>query len=260
MKVTVLGDGEPAVAVVAAVHGDEPCGVDAVERVLDEAPEVQRPVKFVVANEEALARGERYLESDLNRSFPGDPDGDTHEERLAAELTEELAGCRTLALHSTQSHADPFAVVDGVDEVVETVCPRLPIEAVVETGAYVEGRMFNAVSEVVEVECGLQGSDEAAENGYQLVRAFLTATGVLPGEQTPSSVPVFRLVERVPKGTAEEYEVFVPNFQRVDAGEPFAAADGREEVAEVSFYPVLMSPYGYEDVFGYSAERIGVVD
>ncbi|WP_435358865.1 succinylglutamate desuccinylase [Haloarchaeobius sp. DFWS5] len=259
MKVSELGDGEPSVAVVAAVHGDEPCGVHAVEQLLDQQPDVHRPVKLVVANERALAQGVRYVDEDVNRAFPGDPEGETHEARLAAELADELAGCRTLALHSTQSHAEPFAVVDGVDSLVESVCPRLPIGAIVETGEYVEGRMFTAVEEVVEVECGLQGSETAAKNATRLVREFLTAEGVLAGDAPARPVPAFRLTERVPKTVADEYEVFVPNFERVESGQPFAAADGDEQVADEAFYPVLMSPYGYEDVFGYSAEKVGVV-
>lgn len=31
-----LGDGEPEIAVVGGIHGDEPCGVNAVETLLDE--------------------------------------------------------------------------------------------------------------------------------------------------------------------------------------------------------------------------------
>jgi hypothetical protein len=30
-------------------------------------------------------------------------------------------------------------------------------------------------------------------------------------------------------------------------------------VAEASFYPVLMSAEGYEDVYGYRAERVGTL-
>jgi predicted deacylase len=259
MQVTKLGEGRAEVAVVGGIHGDEPCGIRAVERVLREAPTVRRPVKLIVANEKAAERGVRYVEEDLNRAFPGYPNGETHEKRLAYELAHELEGCRTLALHSTQSHAEPFAVVDGVDDLARTVCPRLPVASVVETGRFVEGRIFNAVPDTVEVECGLQGTEDAAANGYLLVLSFLTAMGVLPGVAVAKDTPVFRLVRRIPKGTAREYEVFVENFQRVDGGETYAAVDGDTVVADEQFYPVLMSSNGYEDVFGYAAERVGTV-
>jgi predicted deacylase len=259
MQVTKLGEGRAEVAVVGGIHGDEPCGIRAIERLLRDAPEVRRPVKLVVANEEATERGVRYVEEDLNRAFPGYPDGETHEKRLAYDLAHELEGCRTLALHSTQSHAEPFAVVDGVDDFARAICPRLPSAAVVETGRYVEGRIFKAVPDTIEVECGLQGTDDAAANAYLLVLSFLTATGVLPGNAPARTTPLFRLERRIPKQDADEYEVFVDNFEPVEVGETYAAVDGEPVVADERFYPVLMSSYGYDDVFGYVAEQVGYV-
>ena len=37
-------------------------------------------------------------------------------------------------------------------------------------------------------------------------------------------------------------------------------AEVEEYVAEEPFYPILMSPYGYEDVFGYAGELAGRLD
>src|SRR6056297_3088905 len=114
MRVERLGEGEPTIAVVGSIHGDEPCGRDGIEAVLSDPPAMSQPVKFIVVNEEALAAGERYLELDLNRVFPGDSDSDVYEERLAAALTEELRDCTVLSLHSTQSYDGMFALVDEV--------------------------------------------------------------------------------------------------------------------------------------------------
>jgi hypothetical protein len=258
MRIREFGD-DPDVAVVAGIHGDEPCGPEAVEALLADPPTFERPVKFVVANEEALDRGVRYVTEDLNRAFPGDVGAESHEERLAARLLPELDGCTTLALHSTQSYAHPFALVDTVEPTTAEVCARLPIDAVVETDAYAGGRLIDYPG-VVEVECGLQWSEAAVANARGLVRAFLDATGVTPADGGPGhgeGTPVFRLTGRVPKAPAADYEVFVDNFERVPSGVPFASADGEERVAEESFYPILMSAAGYEDVFGYAGEHVG---
>jgi predicted deacylase len=267
MRIHQLGDGTPEVAVVAAIHGDEPCGVRAFERLIAEGIDVERPVKLIVANEEALERGVRYVEEDLNRAFPGDPEGGTHEARLARALTNEIRDCTVLSLHSTQSYGEPFALVSEVDAVARSICPNLPIDLVVETGEFSEGRLISH-PHTVEVECGLQGSDEAAENAYWLVRGFLTATGAIPAplaENTldadaGSEVTVYRLTEPIPKPSAGEYEVFVNNFESVEAGSRFAAADGETFTADEPFYPILLSSYGYEDVFGYAGEMVGVLD
>jgi predicted deacylase len=259
MRVATLGEGDPEVAVVGGIHGDEPCGVTAVENLIADPPAVQRPVKLVVANEAAVDRGVRAVDADLNRSFPGDPGGDAHEARLAAALADELAGCTVLALHSTQSHPEPFAVVDGPGGVANEVCPRLPVSAVVDTARFVNGRLFAADAAVVEVECGRQGTPAAARTAADLTRAFLAGQGVLDGAPPAREHPLFRLSGVVEKPPAERYEVFAENFAAVAAGEAFAAADGERVFAEDSFYPVLLSAEGYADVFGYAAERVGTL-
>ncbi|AUV82396.1 succinylglutamate desuccinylase [Salinigranum rubrum] len=270
MRIYELGEGTPEIAVVGGIHGDEPCGPVAIERLVAESPPVRRPVKLVVANEEALDAGVRYLDEDLNRAFPGDPDADSHERRLAGHLARELRGCTTLSLHSTQSFAEPFALVDRVDAVTRAICPRLPIDVVVETDRFTGGRLIEH-AHTVEVECGLQGTDEAAENAYALVRAFLDATDVLDAddERFPSAsratahedgeVTVYRLLDQIPKTPDGNHEVFAANFEAVEEGESFAATDGSSLVADRHFYPVLLSPYGYEDIFGYVAERVGAL-
>jgi hypothetical protein len=361
MRVEQLGEGEPEVAVVGGIHGDEPCGVRAVEAVLDARPAVERPVKLVVANEAAAAAGQRYLDVDLNRSFPGDPDGEGHEHRLAYDLLAELRGCTTLSMHSTQSYAGPFAIFEGIGPLARAACPHLTLDAVVDASAFTEGRLIAHHPETVEVECGRQGSPGAARNALRLVGEFLAAAGARPadgdwldanralagdpstegsdargpsdgaastedfepptsterattpserppateppaaeppeergtrpsdpnptgarsggtpgtGGSTPTAaagggstargsseegVPVYRLGRAIPKPAATTYEVFVENFTRVAAGEAFAAVDGEPLRAEEPFYPVLLSPYGYETVFGYAAEGAGRLD
>ncbi|EFW93165.1 succinylglutamate desuccinylase-like protein [Haladaptatus paucihalophilus DX253] len=266
MRIEQLGEGTPEVAVVAGIHGDEPCGPKAVDRLLLEDPDVERAVKVVVVNERALERGVRYVNEDLNRVFPGDPNAETYERRLAHDLVSELRDCTVLSLHSTQSYARPFALVDRVNAVARSICPYLPVSQLVETDKFTKGKLISH-PHTLEVECGLQGSPEAVDNAYDLVRGFLAGTGALPlpegknpvdaGEQ--DEVEVFRMDQPVRKNGGTEFEVLVENFQRVERGEPFATADGDELVAENPFVPVLMSAYGYEDIFGYTAEYIGVL-
>lgn len=257
MRIEQIGEGEPAVAVVGAIHGDEPCGVTAIERLLESEPAVEQPVKLIVANERALKAGSRYVEEDLNRAFPGDPDGPTHESRLAAELTAELAGCTTLALHSTQSYEEPFAIVREAAGSPMELASQISVDAVVETGPFDDGRLFESVTRLVEVEAGYQGTTAAADNATRIVREFLRSTGVLTDKPPlePLDHPVYRLNNVVPKDDAQDYEVFVSNFERVEAGDAFAAIDGDTVVADEPFYPVLLSAYGYEDVFGYAAKK-----
>jgi hypothetical protein len=135
------------------------------------------------------------------------------------------------------------------------------VDALVDAGEHTDGRIFEGVSETIEVECGYQQSEQAATNAARVAREFLGAVGAVPEFERPAKdgVPVFRLTEQVPKERAEEYEVYASNFEPVTAGTPFAAADDAKVIAEEDFYPVLMSPEGYEQVFGYAADRVGTI-
>lgn len=266
MRCEVLGDGPPEVAVVGGIHGDEPCGPDAIERILADPPAVERPVAFVIANEEAIAAGTRFVDADLNRAFPGDPDADSHEGRLAARIGDRLGPCSTLSMHSTQSFGNPFGIVNGVGDFAREIAPQLPLVALVDAGDFDAGRLFEAVPRTIEVECGFQQSQAAAENALDVTWAFLRATGVIatepdrePFARANGTLEVFRLEERVPKRTADTYEVHVTNFDRVAAGEAFAATDGEPVHADAEFYPVLMSSEGYEELFGYTASFAGTL-
>ncbi|ELZ83020.1 hypothetical protein C453_13481 [Haloferax elongans ATCC BAA-1513] len=289
MRIYELGDGTPDVSVIGSIHGDEPCGARAIERLVAEDPDVERPVKFIIANEEALDADVRYLDDDLNRAFPGDPNADSHERRLAHDLGREVRGTTAFSIHSTQSYADPFAIVDTVDAISRSILPHLPVDVVVETNNFAEGRLIEH-AHTVEVEAGLQKSDEAAKNAYWLIRAFLTATNVLPapavasdggndggdgdeasdspvsrddrlrlGAPEENSLEVYRLLEMIPKPAAKEYEVLATNFEPVEGGQPFARADGETFVADRDFYPILLSAYGYADIFGYAGEKVGTL-
>ena len=257
MRVEQLGDGDPGIAIVGAIHGDEPCGSRAIERLVQEPPAVDRPVKLIVANERALRRNLRYIDTDLNRAFPGDPHAQAHEAGLAHSLLAELEGTTVLSLHSTQSYAGAFALCGRREPSLDSTIPYLSVDALVETRGFSDGRLIDH-EQVIEVECGLQGSDQAAENAMGLCREFLTATGALPRE-TPVSreVPVYGLEREISKPAGTHHRVLAENFERVARGERFAAVDGTAITAEQAFYPILMSANGYEDVFGYAGELVG---
>ncbi len=259
MRIVELGDGDPELSIVGGIHGDEPCGVRAIERLLADRPPLDRPVKLVVANEVALDREVRYVDADLNRAFDGAVPMTAHERGLADELRDEIEGTLTLAIHSTQSYHNPFAITSGTGSEVRRIVPRLSVDALVDTGEIVDGRIFETAATIIEVEAGTQGSEGAAENAYRLAREFLTATGALPGDTVPTPVPTFELGRSIEKPPASSYDVLVENFTRVDRGEAYARADDHALTAEQPFWPVLLSAYGYRDIFGYQSQKTGTL-
>ena len=272
MRVRELGDGEPAYTVIAGMHGDEPCGLAAIEALRAAESALQEPVRVVTANEPAVERSVRYLDTDLNRAFPGDPAGDAYEQRLAAELLDVVAGTTVLDLHSTRSCREPFAVVvdDHWELATATGTPH-----VVEAG-FIGGGLLEYVDGVA-VECGRLGTPTAAVNAVRITGRLLAAVGALErpavleppnaSEDSPARdgsghtlPPVGReptgyRIDGVVSGAALEF--VGENFRAVDADETFARRDGAPVTADEPFVPVLMSTDGYADKLGYRASRLG---
>lgn len=263
MRVETIGpaEGEPTVAAVGGIHGDEPCGVRAIERFLAAGPtdELQRPVKLIVANERALEAGTRYVEADLNRLFPGDPDGDTYEERLAHDLWQEISDCTILGFHSTVSFGEPFGTLADLTPAKAEIMRALPLSHAADFTGLVSGRSVN-LPNFVNVEAGFQGSDAAADNAYDCLLAYLRVMDALPGEPEPTPTTHYRVRKTLEKTPGTTYRVHVENFQRVPAGTAYATTGtGEELVAEREFWPVLLSASGHDALLGYAADRTGEI-
>jgi predicted deacylase len=249
------GPGDPEVAVVGGVHGDEPSGVRAIRNLLEEDPDFERGVRFVIANPPAFAAGERYLDADLNRSFPGDPDAPERERRLAAHVRGLTEGMATLSLHSTHSTPDPIVFVH-LEESVAEIAAEMPVPSVVAETSVVEGT-FTDCNAALTLEAGCQGTAAATDTATEQARAFLGIAGALDGPSPEGNPSFYRRDGVLEKPSGASYDLHVENFERVEAGATVATAGDETLEAEEPFVPILVSASGYEDIFGYEGTAIG---
>lgn len=122
-SVTFSGlEAGPRVIVLGAVHGNETCGTQAIQRAIGETDAgglaiVAGTVTFVpIANPLAYQRRQRAGDRNLNRNlYPNDNPAD-FEDRVANWLCPLLAGHDVLLdLHSTRAATQPFALVGPLD-------------------------------------------------------------------------------------------------------------------------------------------------
>jgi predicted deacylase len=251
MKVYKRGEGEPEYTISGSLHGDEPAGKKAIEKFIDEDHEFRKPVQFIIGNEEALEEDVRFLETDLNRAFPGDPESDKHEERLAAKINEMVQGTKLLDLHTTRSYPLPFSTFSDLKD---TTRDLLRSAGVKNAALFPEdgGTLHEQVDGII-VETGFQGTDQAAMNALGVLKNFLAAQGVIEGEYRKSDPNIFRHKETV----EGDWKFLAENFKPVRKGEAYAKNDDGEKLrAEEDFYPVLMSTDGYDGMLGFRAEKL----
>jgi len=256
MEITEKGPGEPEVGVVYCTHGNETAGKKAVENLLEEEPEFKKAVKFVFANEKAYKEEERFIDTDLNRSFPGNPESENYEERLAAEMMKELQDVKVLDLHETKSSPTPFALFTWMDEETISTLQSAGVERAVEI-SYTPGCGINNYGGV-EVETGPRGTQDSFETAYQVLKNFLVNQGVLEGEYDVSKPEIYG-VYGVEERPSEGFEAQVENFVQVESGEIIASSSEQDLQAQKPFIPVLFAE-SYPDIFGFKAVRLEKVE
>jgi len=248
MKTEILGRGEPDYAVVTCIHGEESCGWEAVQKFKESGYDLEEPLKVILANEKAFELGERYVDVDMNRVFPGDPDSEKYEERMAYKLERELKGLNVLDIHSTVSREAPFGIIVGDNGEEIDLAKSAGIQQLVDM-SYVGGMSPEICSMTVELS---RTSGNPAEDAYDLLVNFLAAEGLIDVEFERSNPEFFKVYS---KEEGSGYEFLASNFQKVEEGEVYAEKEDGQKAAEQDFYPVLMSTDGYDDMIGFKAEK-----
>lgn len=225
----------PIITIIACIHGDEPFGlaiVDAYKDRLDQFPGLQ----LVIANEEAIAQNKRFIETDLNRSFPGNING-SKEERLAIELFEVVrSSTYVLDIHNTTSDILMTPIVTGLDDRTRRIVNLCSSKEI----AYIQkplsekalgGQIQGCVS--LEFSFDYSNTEQAKRDVEQIVNGLL-----MNKSQTPKMRDVFFIDGSIPKTI--ELPSGVKNF---------------EVIPELSVYPFLLHERAYINLHGLSATK-----
>lgn len=263
----------PLFLAVGGMHGNEPSGVLAIERALVRIAAENLPfhgrLVGLAGNLEALARGTRYIDRDLNRMWADEEldavrrgvadehDGpETRARRaLLTVLEQELAqrptesGVVFLDLHSTSASGGPFSII-GDTLRNRHVARALPCPVLLGLEELVDGALLGYFGERGHVAVGFEGGEHGApatvDHSEAALWLALIAAGCLreadvagiAGEMRArlehASAGIPRVVEvrlrhHVEPGTWFEMRPGYTNFDPVERGE-WLANDRRGEI------------------------------
>lgn len=248
MKTKILGEGEPEHAVMYCVHGNEPCGKLAVDRIIHEKLNFQKPVKLVFANEKAFNKGVSEVDEDLNRVWHSDS-RETHEKRLEEKIRKEIKGLKVLDLHSSFSHPEAFGLNTKNSSQIDGQIAKLGLKQTADISPVYDYRLENV--ERTAVECGYTRTQKTIENAYRITKNYLKANNIITGRPETRQPDKYKIYDKV-KG--KDYQFIKKNFQKIKKGEKYAIRGNEDLKAEEDFYPVMMSTTGYDDIIGFKAE------
>lgn len=185
--------------VLAAVHGNETAGTNALKRVIEEIKKGDISLKsgklvvVPVCNPEAYRQDVRQIEENLNRVMVEHLEPKTYEQKLANEICPLIKNCDVLLdLHSTHCEGDvPFAFCDYPSEASLKLIEGLKVDYVLEGWPEIyagQGEITDFSTERcahdygnagTTVECGYHKSAAAVELAYSAIISTLSQFGMI---------------------------------------------------------------------------------
>ncbi|MGL1932301.1 MAG: succinylglutamate desuccinylase/aspartoacylase family protein [Desulfotalea sp.] len=195
----------PVLAITAAIHGDELNGIEIIRQVmheLDPATLKGTIVGIPVVNLEGFYRKERYIgdRKDLNRYFPGNPNG-SHPSRVAhAIFTDIITHCdMVIDLHTGSFYRENLPqlrvdlTVDQVADLATKFGAVTALQSVAPSGS-LRGAATEAGIPAIVMEIGgpLSLEIDKVEVGVKSLRTFLQSVGMIDKITFwPTPQPVF---------------------------------------------------------------------
>lgn len=181
----------PTIVIMAGVHGNESCGLQAFADILPGLSILKGQVTFVIGNPKAVAIHQREFQGNLNRMFRPDEDmamseRETYEYRRSRELMPLLAKTDALLdIHSSSTKdSTPFIICEPQSYACASVLPAeivvSGIDALHKTGtdAYVNQSGGLGIC----IECGYHTDPEASQIAVSAIQNFLKYFGLIDGD------------------------------------------------------------------------------
>ena len=234
----------PTVICIGGLHGNEPAGIIALERVFDQltklSPTFRGQLIGVSGNLKAFANGVRYIEEDLNRMWkPRIMDelltGGIHkknysiEEAERSELIEVFAqSCQKknsavyfLDLHTTSAKGSPFiTVADTLRNRAFTA--NFPVPRILGIEEQLDSTLLNYINEwgfiAVGFEAGQHEEKSSVENCIAALWIMLLGAGCVNAQEIPDYQSSYLELKKASMNNVGIYEVCYRHDIENDAG------------------------------------------
>ncbi len=234
----------PQLLMLGGVHGDEPCGTVALDRLAQELSSGQieltagRLTLVPRANPKAGAANERYKDINLNRVMQKHENPHHYEHFIANSICQHVDHVDlVLDLHAVTAPSAPFTFLDWDTPATRSWIKALNVPYALtgwdalypgETGSttisYANGKGKTALV----VECGQKTNPTTADIAYRIARltlAHLGLTGPYADDTPPAQTKIVRMTKVVWKETEGKLTGAFENFSPVTAGQVLAQLD-----------------------------------
>jgi predicted deacylase len=253
------GQGQPALVIVACLHGDEIVG----RRVIDELYKlkiIKGQLKTIIANQAALEKGVRFIDQDLNRSFPGNKNSNLAEEKIAHYILQEIKYADYIVdIHSTSTDTKDVMIIKKrdaqIDQMIRFINPR---RVLLMSENYGQQALVNFCSGV-SIEYGRHKAEDTFIKSLQDIKTLMHHLGMIKMKDVAeerSATENYQVFDVASKPAHFRINKNIHNFVKVLSGDVLGYINNRPVLAKEDFYPVLFGEQAYKDIIGFKASKI----
>lgn len=248
----------PVVAVIGCVHGNELIG----KRVMEDLKKVKLKkgkLVVVIGNRKALKMKSRFIEQDLNRSFPGKQEGN-HEQRLAYNLKKKMKEADfVIDVHSTVTKVKDLAIITKFNRETAKLLELLTPKKVALMKSCVGKKALTYYCKAgVSLEYGKDNDVVVQRRIFEDIMVMFAKLEMIDYEfkEKKYKSELYKI-----KGIVKKREKFrlndaVENFKLVKEGSLLASKGKEKEHTKESFYPILFGKNSYGDIYGFAAKKV----
>jgi len=240
-------DKQKQVLFTVGVHGDEQSPVIVAKSILGKD-------NFLIGNPRALKKNVRYIESDLNRSFPGNPGG-TIEERRAGQLVEKLERYkRVVDFHTATCATSPFVITTKITQRHMALASKTGVGKIV-----LMSREFGAGKSLIDfVPVGISiesGREKSAKTKEVIEKIMLQ---ILNKEPSKKKTVIYEVFDCLKKSNKSEFlSPEIHPFKLITKGDQITNLGLK---AKTDFYPVLPRSKNYPNFLCLMARKVNLLD
>jgi len=241
VKITTFGQGAVLFNIIVGVHGDEHAPVKAVDMLkeyLKNKP-IAKSFRIIIANTKALKSNKRFIETDLNRCFPGKRDG-MYEEELANYLLVLLGQVEyNFDFHTTSFPVKPYGLFSTYSLEIKRLLPRLGLSNYIFSD---NDCLIKFAKNGIGFEMGCESQNKTNIETYKLMRRILERFGVIPNsvnKMNISKVNLLLIYGALYKKTFLFLNKNIKDFDLIKCGTYVGTSKLRHKIfAKNNFYPI----------------------
>jgi len=242
MKTEILGKGKPYLTFVVGVHGNEQAPIRGIELLKKYLQKVKflKGFKVIYANSKAIGSNKRFIDKDLNRSFPGKAKG-SYERKLAYRLTEELKnGNYTFDFHSTLIATPPYGVIAIFNQEIKKI---LTITGIANYIFNKNESLIKHSPNSVAFEVGQENDPNSAVSTFHIMKNILNGLKIIAipdGIKKAKKINIFLVYNEINRKVAPKLDKKIKDFKFVKGGAIVGyKKNGIPTIAHESFYPIF---------------------